>query len=103
VSDTLDTWAVIELLGHRRLAGRVTETQIAGHGFLRLDIPSDPAVTQYVAPGSVYALTPTTEEIARTFARRARPEPIQRWELEPPRAYEQVSYGQEGVGEDGPF
>ena len=32
-------WCILELMGHRRLAGLVTECQVAGHGFLRLDVP----------------------------------------------------------------
>lgn len=78
-------WAIVEMLGHRRLAGHVQEVQIAGHGFLRLDIPEaadgDPARTQLVAPGSVYALHPVTEATARRAAQAWRPEPVSRWEL----------------------
>jgi hypothetical protein len=44
MSDTSEvsfsSWVILELLGHRRLAGKLTEQQIAGHGFLRLDVPS---------------------------------------------------------------
>ncbi len=29
----LDTFAIVELLGHRKLAGKVTEQQIAGAGY----------------------------------------------------------------------
>lgn len=83
MADTFAAWVIIELLGHRRLAGYLTEQQIAGTSFLRLDIPAEPPVTQYYSPGSVYAITPTTEEIARTVARDSRPAPVQRWELEP--------------------
>lgn len=83
-NETFDQWAIVELLGHRRAAGRVREVQLAGAGFLRLDIPATPghaAQTQYVSPGSVYALHPTTEAIATAAAGRFRPEPVSRWEL----------------------
>lgn len=83
-ADTFDTWAIIELMGHRRLAGHVTEVQLAGHGYLRLDIPAagqDPARTQFISPASVYALHPTGEETARAAAAKWRPAPAQRWEL----------------------
>ncbi len=79
-----DEWCILELLGHRRLAGRVREVQLAGAGFLRLDVPSTKGhgeQTQYVSPGSVYALHPTTEDIATAAAARFRPAPVQRWEL----------------------
>ncbi len=81
MADTFAEWVILELLGHRRLAGYLTEQQIAGASFLRLDVPSEPPATQYYAPTSVYAITPTTEEMARQVSRRNRPAPVQRWEL----------------------
>jgi hypothetical protein len=83
-SQPFGEWAVIELMGHRRLAGYVREVQLAGAGFLRLDIPEhdgDPGRTQYISPGSVYALHPTDEATARRAAGAWRPAPVQRWEL----------------------
>ncbi|MFH0899046.1 MAG: hypothetical protein V2A73_00300, partial [Pseudomonadota bacterium] len=64
-------WAILELLGHRRLAGYVTEQEIAGAGLLRIDVPGDDGVvaTQFYSPASLYCMTPTTEEIARAVAR----------------------------------
>jgi hypothetical protein len=80
-----DEWCIVELLGHRRLAGRVREVQLAGAGFLRLDIPATDGhgeQTQYISPSSVYAMHPTTEEIATAAAANFRPQPVSRWELE---------------------
>jgi hypothetical protein len=84
-------WAILELMGHRKLAGYVREQEVAGSGFLRIDVPgegSDGSVaTQFYAPGALYCLTPTTEQVARRFAAGCRPEPVTRWEL-PARAGE---------------
>lgn len=33
-------WVILELMGHRRLAGHLQEKQIGGASFLRLDVPS---------------------------------------------------------------
>lgn len=80
-------WMIVEMLGHRKVAGFVTEQQIAGVGFLRIDVPAslDPAdgvvATQFVAQASLYALTPVSEEIARQVALSHRPRPVERWEL----------------------
>jgi hypothetical protein len=75
----LDGWCVLELMGHRRLAGRVQEVTVAGQGFLRIDIPAvkgrEP-VTQLYSPGSVYAITPTTEELAKAVAESISHEPV---------------------------
>lgn len=77
-------WAIVEMLGHRRVAGYVQETTVAGAGFLRLDMPESethPAQTQLISPGSVYALHPVDEQTARTAAAAWRPAPVHRWEL----------------------
>lgn len=85
-SEPFATWCIVELLGHRRAAGHLQEVQIAGAGFLRLDIPATdghPAQTQFIAPGSVYALHPTTQDLATAAAARFRPIPVHAWELAP--------------------
>lgn len=78
-----EEWAILELMGHRRLAGKVTEQEIAGARFIRIDVPGPggTAATQFYAPGAVYAITPTTEEMARAVAQISQPEPVTRWEL----------------------
>lgn len=86
MSEPVQGWFIIELLGHRRLAGYLTEQTIAGAGFLRVDVPGpngdgDPIATQYFAPSSVYTLTPTTEAMARRVAESCRFQPVQQWEL----------------------
>jgi hypothetical protein len=68
----------LELLGHRRLVGLVSECEIAGNGFLRIDVMDTEGkftVTQYYSPSSVYCLTPTTEAAvhAEVEMRKARP------------------------------
>jgi len=85
-------WCILELMGHRRLGGNVSEVTIAGVAMLRIDVPlvggvceakefSSPFATQYYSGASIYCITPTTEQVARAVAYRAQPEPVQRWEL----------------------
>jgi hypothetical protein len=93
---TFEGWAILELMGHRRLAGYVQEATIAGGAFVRIDVPrallpdevavgapAETAATQFYAPAAVYCITPTSEGTARAVAARSRPTPVQRWELEP--------------------
>lgn len=52
--------------------------------YFAADIPATPghgAQTQYIAPGSLYALHPTTEEIATAMAADYRPQPVSRYDL----------------------
>jgi hypothetical protein len=96
-------WAIVEMLGHRRVAGRVREVQVAGAGFLRLDIPATEGhaeQTQYIAPGSVYALHPVDEATARAVAAYTRPEPVHRWELPAGRAHDPDLSGEASAAAD---
>ncbi len=78
-------FAIVELMGHRKLAGHVREVTIAGGAFIRLDVPSDPPVTQYYGPSAIYCITPTTEDLAKRVAQAARPTPVHQYELPAPK------------------
>lgn len=87
VADEPIGWAILELMGHRRLGGFVTEQEIAGRGFLRIGIPGDgdeDYAVQFYSPTAVYCITPSTEAAARAAAASSRPEPVKRWELPRP-------------------
>lgn len=83
-------WAIVELLGHKKMAGFLSEQPIAGGVMLRVDVPetspseaersraravegwSPPATVGYtklVGLGSIYGITPVTEDVARLAAR----------------------------------
>lgn len=80
-TETFAGWVILELMGHRRLAGHVTEVEFAGGKFLRIDVPTDPPATQLYNPSAVYCLTPASEETARAVATVSRIAPVSRWEL----------------------
>jgi hypothetical protein len=83
--ESFDNWAVLELMGHVRMAGRVTEEERFGCKMGRIDVPiGDGFTTVYFGGSSVYRMTPTTEELARAVARGSQPEPVHRWELPKP-------------------
>ncbi len=83
-NEVFEGHAILELMGHRRLAGYVREQEVAGVGMLRIDVPAtyeQGSATQFYSPQAVYCITPTTEEIVQAVAERSRPEPVSRWEL----------------------
>jgi hypothetical protein len=88
--DTFESWVILELMGHRRLAGWLTETTIGGGAFLRIDVPGEPGATQFYGPAAVYAITPTDEVTARLVATAGVPAPVQRWQLPAERAADDV-------------
>src|SRR5262245_58249126 len=76
-------WAVLELMGHRRLGGYLREVSIAGAGMLRIDIPrkDGSTFTQFYPPSTLYCLTPVSERVARAAAYASAPEPVERYEV----------------------
>lgn len=100
---TFEGWAILELMGHRKLAGYVSEQAIGGAAFVRIDVPAEGetnVATQFYSPSAVYCITPTTEDLARKVAKGAQPAPVTRWELPPPSTPEPV-VGFPDDGDDG--
>jgi hypothetical protein len=81
--DSFEGWAILELFGHRKLGGRLSQVEIAGQGFIRIDVPDVEAdqATQFYAPSAVYGITPCTEATARAIAAYQRPQPVTVWEV----------------------
>lgn len=76
-SDTLPParWAVVEIMGHRKHAGRVEEVSQFGAAMLRVSIFTDgdtAIATHDYGGGSIFAITDCTEEFARNMERRWR-------------------------------
>jgi hypothetical protein len=83
-SGKFEAWAIVELMGHRKIAGKVSEEIIAGAPLLRIDVPEVPAqaaFTTFYGPHTIYSLTPTTEDIARRFACAMRTMPVEPYEI----------------------
>jgi hypothetical protein len=92
-AEPFDTWAIVELLGHRRLAGRCTEETLFGAALLRIDIPTSPDTweTQYYSAAALYGLQPVSEDAARRVAARSQPQPLYAYELPAPRVYAEAA------------
>jgi hypothetical protein len=66
-----EEWAVVELFGHQRIAGKVSEAVLGGCAFLRVDVPATTdrqPYTKYFGNGAIYGMTPCSEEVARLAA-----------------------------------
>lgn len=110
-----EAWAIVELMGHVRVAGRVSEEERFGVKIGRIDIPQADGsfVTQHFGGGSVYRITYVGEAEARAVALANRPQPVHSWEMPralPPAAVQRiidncpdgqiVSFAQDGQCED---
>ena len=83
-SEKFDVWALIELFGHSRIAGRVTERNLGGGAFLQVDVPetkNNPPFTRLLNPSAIYAINPLDEETARNYANRLEVAPINEWDV----------------------
>lgn len=68
-----DSWAIVELFGHQKIAGRVSEQPMAGTTFLRVEVPEtnrSAAYTRLFGAGAIYGITPCTEEEATSILNR---------------------------------
>ena len=79
-----EAFAIVELFGHTRIAGKCTEQVIAGGTFLRVDVPKterEEAFTKFYGSSAIYSITPTDEETMKKAVEGYQVAPIERWRL----------------------
>lgn len=78
--DESSVWAIVELMGHKVVAGKVSKSELFGPPMLRVDVPetiSRSAFTQfYGADGPIYCITPVSETVARLTAEQLEVNPV---------------------------
>lgn len=82
--EQFEQFALVELLGRQRLAGKVTERVIAGAGFLQVDVPEtthSPKFTRFISPSALYAINPLDEATVKVYAENLRVKPIDAWDI----------------------
>lgn len=79
--EKFEVWAIVEIMGHKKFAGYVTEQALGGTSFVRIDVPEIvlesrtlPAFSKLFGAGSIYCISPCTEETAKAFAAELRSE-----------------------------
>ncbi len=84
MEEQFKTWAVVELFGHTKIAGEVSEKSLAGGAMLRIDvpeIPGNPAFTRFVNISAVYAINPVDPDTAKQAAASLMVKPIESWDI----------------------
>lgn len=97
-----DQFAIVEIMGHSRYAGRVTEESIGGSSFVRVDVPETPgcpAFTKLFGQGSIFCITPVGEQEAKNAAVNFRSRPIDVFYVRTPEP-EAARIGSDGFNDD---
>lgn len=81
---TFDHWCIVELMGHQRIAGKVTEQNVFGTALMRVDVPEvegRPGFTKFYGASAIYAVTPVEEQVVRALAQAYDVRPVEEWRL----------------------
>lgn len=85
-------WAIVELFGHQRIAGLLSEYVVGGQSFVRVDVPEVFSVdgseregpiaahTKLFGAGAIYAINFVDEKLARHTAQQIRHQPVSVYE-----------------------
>lgn len=99
----------VELLGHKRIAGFVTEEEKWGQVLMRIDIPTDikdgkiQFTTQFYGTHALYCATPINETDAIQLAKQFRPNPFDKYDLHREENRNLDDYKIEEDNDDNPF
>ena len=79
MSDEKGQWAIVELFGHKVVAGYTAKDEQWGAPMLRINVPETTAFeafTQFYGLSSVYGITPVSEQVARMAAESHKVNPV---------------------------
>ena len=77
--EKFESWMILDLFGHQRIAGFVTEAEIGGCSFVRVDVPAvdgSQAISKFYGNGAIYSMTPVSKEVVELFVKQYKPAPL---------------------------
>ncbi|MFL6427799.1 MAG: hypothetical protein ACJ71S_06105 [Acidobacteriaceae bacterium] len=80
-----EMWAMVELFGHQRIAGKVTPCELGAGALVRIDVPAvgDRApLTKFYNVKAIYGITPVDQATCERMARDIRAEPINEYSIQ---------------------
>ena len=85
MEEKFQTWALVELMGHNKIAGQVTEHKFGNQSMLRVDVPAvngGKPFSKIIAVNAIYAITPLSEQDATEYAAKLKAKPLDIWEMQ---------------------
>ena len=82
MSERFEAWGIVELMGHQRVAGRLSEQPLGGGNLLRVDVPDGEGFrSAFYGASAIYAVHITDEAAARAAASQCARRPTYAYEL----------------------
>ena len=72
-------WGIVELMGHKVVAGKVSKSEMLGAALMRVDVPATstyPEFTQFYGTDAIYCVTFVSEQVARLTAEQTKVNPV---------------------------
>jgi hypothetical protein len=72
-------WAIVELMGHKVVAGLASKSEMLGKPMLRVDVPATtiyPEFTQFYGEAAIYCVTFVSKEVAELAAESSKVNPV---------------------------
>jgi hypothetical protein len=82
--EKFEIWALVELFGHNKIVGKVTEQTIAGGALVRVDVPKPDGTvnfTRFFNLSAIYAINPISQEMAVEMAQRIGGDPVASYDV----------------------
>ncbi len=79
-----ETWALLEIMGHVKIAGKIRERNVFGVVMCEIEVPAIgnvPAWSKMYGGASIYSVTPLSEEDAKRKAEMLSAKPYETWEI----------------------
>ncbi len=79
LDDNTQAWGIVELMGHKVVAGLVSKSEMLGKPMLRVDVPATsafPEFTQFYGEAAIYCVTFVSEQVARLTAEQTKLHPV---------------------------
>jgi len=100
--EKFESYALVELFGHTRIVGMVTEQSLGGASFIRVDVPNPDgtvAYTRMYGAAAVFSINPITRAVALELAQSCDARPVAPYEVPRLSAPESVVHTAEDEGD----